>query len=142
VTGRRAATQKKVMKMSKALVVDDSKTIRMIIRRILIELGFEVFEAGNGIEALKIVQVLGAAIELVLADWNMPEMNGRELVKQRRQNPDLDSLKVVMVTTETEMNQMTLALEAGANEYVMKPFTKDILKEKLEMVGFPSLARV
>jgi two-component system chemotaxis response regulator CheY len=142
VTGRRAATQKKVMKMSKALVVDDSKTIRMIIRRILIELGFEVFEAGNGIEALKIVQVLGAAIELVLADWNMPEMNGLELVKQLRQNPDLDSLKVVMVTTETEMNQMTLALEAGANEYVMKPFTKDILKEKLEMVGFPSLARV
>jgi two-component system chemotaxis response regulator CheY len=128
--------------MSKALIVDDSKTIRMIIRRILIELGFEVFEAGNGVEALKVVQVLGSGIDLVMADWNMPEMNGLELVGQLRQNPDLASVKVVMVTTETEMDQMALALEAGANEYVMKPFTKEILKEKLEMVGFPSVARV
>ena len=65
----------------------------------------------------------------------MPEMNGLELVKQLRQNPELASLKVVMVTTETEMDQIVSALEAGANEYVMKPFTKDISVEKLEMVG-------
>jgi two-component system chemotaxis response regulator CheY len=128
--------------MSKALVVDDSKTIRMIIRRILIELGYQVCEAGNGIEALKVLETERAEVELVLADWNMPEMNGLELVKQLRQIPELSSLKVIMVTTETEMSQMASALEAGANEYVMKPFSKDILMEKLDLLGMGSLARV
>ena len=110
--------------MSKALVVDDSRTIRIIIRRILIELGYEVCEAANGIEALKMLETEKTAVKLVLADWNMPEMNGMELLKSLRQNPEFDSLKVIMVTTETEMDQMASALEAGANEYVMKPFTK------------------
>ena len=128
--------------MSKALVVDDSRTIRMIIRRILIELGYEVCEAGNGIEALKVLETEKTTVALVLADWNMPEMNGLELLKRLRQDPDLASLKVLMVTTETEMAQMASALEAGANEYVMKPFTKEILVEKLELVGIPALARV
>jgi len=122
------------------MVVDDSKTIRIIIRRILIELGYEVCEAGNGVEALKVIEPLKAEVKLVLADWNMPEMNGLELLKRLRQDPELASLKVIMVTTETEMSQMVSALEAGANEYVMKPFTKDILKEKLELVGIPALA--
>jgi two-component system chemotaxis response regulator CheY len=128
--------------MSKALVVDDSKTIRMIIRRILLELGYEVCEAGNGIEALKVLETEKASVCLVLADWNMPEMNGLELVRQLRKDPENAPMKVIMVTTETEIDQMALALHAGANEYVMKPFTKDILKEKLELVGIPSLARV
>ena len=128
--------------MSKALVVDDSRTIRIIIRRILIELGYEVCEASNGIEALKVLETEKTAVKLVLADWNMPEMNGLELVKRLRQNPEYSSLKVLMVTTETEMDQMASALEAGANEYVMKPFTKDILTEKLELVGMPSMAGV
>jgi len=128
--------------MSKALVVDDSKTIRMIIRRVLIELGFEVCEAGNGIEAMKVLDKEKTAVSLVLADWNMPEMNGLELVKSLRQNPEFASIKVIMVTTETEIGQMTSALEAGANEYVMKPFTKDILVEKLELVGISPLAGV
>jgi two-component system chemotaxis response regulator CheY len=74
-------------------------------------------------------------VKLVLADWNMPEINGLELLKRLRQNPEFSSLVVVMVTTETELDQMTAALEAGANEYVMKPFTKEILVEKLELVG-------
>jgi two-component system chemotaxis response regulator CheY len=129
-------------RMSKALVVDDSRTIRIIIRRILIELGYEVCEAANGIEALKVLETEKPAVKLVLADWNMPEMNGLELVKYLRQNPEFASLKVLMVTTETEMGQMAYALQAGANEYVMKPFTKDILLEKLELVGMPALARV
>ncbi|MGA3128956.1 MAG: response regulator [Candidatus Korobacteraceae bacterium] len=128
--------------MSKALVVDDSRTIRIIIRRILIELGYEVCEAANGIEALKMLETEKTAVKLVLADWNMPEMNGMELLKSLRQNPEFDSLKVLMVTTETEMGQMASALKAGANEYVMKPFTKDILIEKLELIGIPVLARV
>ena len=126
--------------MSKALVVDDSKTIRMIIRRILIELGYEVCEAANGREALEVIETEKAAVNLVLADWNMPEMNGLELVRRLRQDPEYAHLKELMVTTETEMGQMASALDAGANEYVMKPFTKSILKEKLELVGIPSFA--
>ena len=127
--------------MSKALVVDDSKTIRMIIRRVLTELGFEVCEAANGIEALKVLDAEKTAVSLVLADWNMPEINGLELVKSLRQRPEFASIKILMVTTETEIGQMTQALEAGANEYVMKPFTKDVLVEKLELVGISPLAQ-
>jgi two-component system chemotaxis response regulator CheY len=126
--------------MLKALVVDDSKTIRMIIRRILVELGYEVCEAGNGKEALDVLAAEKTAVSLVLADWNMPEVNGLELVKRLRQDPDYSSIKVIMVTTETEMDHMVSALKAGANEYVMKPFTKNILKEKLELIGIPSFA--
>jgi len=133
-------TRESRSKMSKALVVDDSKTIRMIIRRILIELGYEVCEAANGREALEVIETEKAAVNLVLADWNMPEMNGLELVRRLRQDPEYAHLKVIMVTTETEMGQMASALDAGANEYVMKPFTKSILKEKLELVGIPSFA--
>ena len=121
--------------MSKALVVDDSRTIRTIIRRILIGIGYEVCEADNGVEALKVLEVERDAVTLVLADWNMPELNGLELLKRLRQDPELSSLVVIMVTTETELDQMATALEAGANEYVMKPFTKDILVEKLQLVG-------
>ena len=121
--------------MAKALVVDDSRAVRMILARTLKELGFEVHEAANGREALEVIETEKAAVSLVLADWNMPEINGLELLKRLRQKPELASLAVVMVTTETELDQMAAALEAGANEYVMKPFTKDILVEKLRLVG-------
>jgi len=121
--------------MAKALVVDDSRAVRMILARTLKELGFEVREAANGREALEVIETEKTAVSLVLADWNMPEINGLELLKQLRQKPELSSLVVVMVTTETELDQMAAALEAGANEYVMKPFTKDILVEKLQLVG-------
>jgi two-component system chemotaxis response regulator CheY len=121
--------------MSKALVVDDSRTIRIIVGRTLKELGYEVCEAGNGKEALKVMAAEKATVNLVLADWNMPEMNGLELLKQLRLDPELASLKILMVTTENDLDHIVSALEAGANEYVMKPFTKDILREKLELVG-------
>lgn len=121
--------------MVKALVVDDSKAIRMILGKTLRELGYEVREAANGKDALAVMQAENNSVSLVLADWNMPEMNGLELLKRLRQDPDLASLVVVMVTTETELQHMTAALEAGANEYVMKPFTKDILVNKLQLVG-------
>jgi two-component system chemotaxis response regulator CheY len=121
--------------MPKALVVDDSRAVRMILSRNLKELGFEVREAGNGKEALDVMEAERNGVSLVLADWNMPEMNGLDLLKRLRQNPELSSLVIVMVTTETDLDQMATALEAGANEYVMKPFTKDILVEKLELVG-------
>ena len=121
--------------MAKALVVDDSRAVRMILAKTLKELGFEVREAANGREALEVIEAEKTAVTLVLADWNMPEINGLELLKRLRQNPELSSLVVVMVTTETELDQISTALEAGANEYVMKPFTKDILVEKLQSLG-------
>jgi two-component system chemotaxis response regulator CheY len=121
--------------MTKALVVDDSKAVRMILAKTLRGMGYEVREAANGVEALEIIGAEKAAWTLVLSDWNMPEMNGLELLKQLRQDPELASLVVIMVTTETELDQMSIALEAGANEYVMKPFTKDILVEKLQLAG-------
>jgi two-component system chemotaxis response regulator CheY len=124
--------------MAKALVVDDSRAVRMILAKTLRELGYEVREAANGREALEVMESEKTAVKLVLADWNMPEVDGLELLKRLRQKPELSSLVVVMVTTETEPAQMAAALEAGANEYVMKPFTKAILVEKLQMAGIRS----
>ena len=121
--------------MAKALVVDDSRAVRMILAKTLKELGYEVREAANGREALEVIEAEKAAVALVLADWNMPEINGLDLLKRLRQNPELSRLVVIMVTTETELDQMAAALDAGANEYVMKPFTKEILVEKLQLVG-------
>ncbi len=121
--------------MATALVVDDSRTVRTILAKTLKELGFEVREAANGREALEVIEAEKAAVKLILLDWNMPEMNGLDLLKRLRQNPEFSSLVVVMVTTETELDHIAEALEAGANEYVMKPFTKDIVAGKLELVG-------
>jgi two-component system chemotaxis response regulator CheY len=126
--------------MNKALVVDDSKTIRMILRRILTEVGYTSSEAANGREAMQFIEAGNHELSLVLADWNMPEMNGLELVKELRKRPELSSLKVVMVTTEAELGHMESALQAGADEYVMKPFTKEILREKLATIGILPLA--
>ncbi|MBI5387501.1 MAG: response regulator [Verrucomicrobia bacterium] len=118
----------------KALIIDDSRTMRMIIGRILRELGFEIHEAGNGIEGLDRLREIGQP-DITLVDWNMPEMTGFEFLKAVRAQSEYDSMKLMMVTTETEMNQVANALDAGANEYVMKPFTKDVIKEKLSLLG-------
>jgi two-component system, chemotaxis family, chemotaxis protein CheY len=109
--------------------------MRMILARHLKELGYEVCEAADGKQALEILAAEKTGVNLVLADWNMPEVNGLELLKQLRGNPELASVVIVMVTTETEMDHMAAALEAGANEYIMKPFNKDVLVEKLQLVG-------
>jgi two-component system chemotaxis response regulator CheY len=121
--------------MAKALVVDDSRAIRMLLVRALKQVGYEVQEAANGREALEMIEAGNSEVKLVLADWNMPEINGLDLLKRLRRNPALSSVAVVMVTTETEIEQIAEAMEAGANEYVMKPFTQDILVEKLQLAG-------
>ncbi len=121
--------------MATALVVDDSRAIRTILSKTLRELGFEVREAADGKEALQVIQAEKTAVTLILVDWNMPEMNGLDLLKQLRQHPEFSSLVVVMVTAETDMDHIAEALEAGANEYVMKPFTKDIIVGKLQLAG-------
>lgn len=121
--------------MSKAMVVDDSKAIRMILAKTLRDVGYEVLEAANGKEALTAFERENSNISLVLVDWNMPQMDGLEFVKRLRADPRHSSVVLMMVTTETEIEQMVKALEAGANEYVMKPFTKDIISDKLRMLG-------
>lgn len=117
----------------RVLIVDDSRAIRTMIGRIMKELGFETCDAGNGREAITVLES-GPLPELALVDWNMPEMNGLEFVEAVRARPEWADLRLVMVTTETEMTQVARALTAGANEYVMKPFTADVLREKLELL--------
>jgi len=118
----------------RVLVVDDSRAIRRIIGEIMKQLGFAVSEAGNGIEALQRLEELGAP-DLVLVDWNMPEMNGLDFIKAVRANPTYTDLPLMMVTTETEMERMALAFMAGVNEYVMKPFDKATILDKLQLLG-------
>ena len=118
----------------RALIVDDSRTMRMIIGKIIKELGYEISEAGNGLEALLRLDEIGTP-ELMLVDWNMPEMNGFDFLLAVRGNPQHASAKVIMVTTESELSQIAKALDAGANEYVMKPFTKEVIHEKLAILG-------
>lgn len=118
-----------------ALVVDDSKAVRSILSRILGELGFGVAQAADGVEAL--AELRKTKPEVALVDWNMPHLNGLELVVAIRRQGTYDGVKLMMVTTESETHQMVRALDAGADEYVMKPFTKDVIVDKLQLLGFP-----
>ncbi|ATX78553.1 two-component system, chemotaxis family, response regulator CheY [Mariprofundus aestuarium] len=118
----------------RALVVDDSKAMRMIIGRTVKGLGYEVAEGCNGLEALERLKDSGP-FDVALVDWNMPEMNGYEFICAVRADAVYSDMKIVMVTTEAEMSQVIKALEAGANEYIMKPFTKEMIQEKLQMLG-------
>jgi two-component system chemotaxis response regulator CheY len=117
----------------RALVVDDSRAVRLIIAKILHELGMEVVEASNGQEALDQIRS-DPDVQVALVDWNMPVMNGLDFIRAVRADPVFDPLRILMVTTETESEQVTRALDAGANEYVMKPFTRDVLVAKLTML--------
>ena len=117
-----------------ALVVEDSTTIRMILRKFLGKLGFDVVEAANGREGLDRLREM-TQTDVVLVDWNMPEMNGADFVRAVRADRGYDVLPLVMVTTNTELENVTEALSAGANEYVMKPFTLDMIREKMELLG-------
>ena len=117
----------------RALIVDDSRAMRLILTRILGELGFDTVDAQNGREALTRVAAAGR-FDVALVDWNMPEMNGYDLLVALRADAAHRDLPVIMVTTETETTQVVRALEAGANEYIMKPFTKDIIRGKLDLL--------
>jgi two-component system chemotaxis response regulator CheY len=121
--------------MSRALVVDDSRAMRMILSRTLAQSGFEVLQAANGREALEIMDREGSSIGLVLLDWNMPEVSGIEVLETIRSHSAFNGVRLVMVTTETEIEQMARALEAGADEYVMKPFTREAVEDKLRLIG-------
>lgn len=118
----------------KLLVVDDSSTMRRIIKNTLFRLGYEnVLEAGNGVEAWEILDQ-NSDIEILITDWNMPEMNGLELVKKTRADERFVDIPIIMVTTEGGKAEVITAIKAGVNNYIVKPFTPQILKEKLETV--------
>jgi two-component system chemotaxis response regulator CheY len=119
----------------KALIVDDSRAMRMMLKKVLLAHGFEtLFEAGNGREGIERLEESGP-VDLVLVDWNMPVMDGLEFVSEVRKNQGYKDTRLMMVTTESEVTQMSRALDAGANEYVMKPFTPEGLREKLSILG-------
>jgi two-component system chemotaxis response regulator CheY len=119
----------------RAMIVDDSRAMRSLLRNILIENGVDVVaEAENGQEALDRLNEIGP-IELALLDWNMPIMNGYELLCVLRKDSKWSSMRVMLVTTETEARQITLALDAGADEYLIKPFAREALREKLDVMG-------
>lgn len=118
----------------RALIVDDSRPIRRIEAEILQELGFETSDARHGKEALERLQDAPLP-NVALVDWNMPEMDGLEFIKAVRGDARFEGLVILMVTTETEPEQMLRALTAGADEYLMKPFDKESLVDKLRLVG-------
>lgn len=121
----------------KAIVIDDSRAMRAILRRALSQHGFEVIEAPDGQAALDNLERLAAPDRphLALVDWNMPVMTGYDFIRIARSRRHLDAMAIMMVTTETEPAQVAKALDAGANEYMMKPFSDEILQEKLLMLG-------
>lgn len=119
--------------MKTCLVVDDSRVIRKVARRILEGMAFEVEEAEDGSVALNACR--RSMPDAVLLDWNMPVMDGIEFVRKLRHDPGGDRPVVVFCTTETDMNMIAEALEAGANEYIMKPFDADIVSSKFAEVG-------
>ena len=117
----------------RALVVDDSRTVRAIVGKTLRDEGLEVIEAANGREGLDRLRQT-PDMDLILVDWNMPEMNGLDFIKAVRADRAYDTVRIMMVTTETEQAQVMRALDAGANEYLMKPFTRDVLVAKLSLL--------
>ena len=117
----------------KALVVEDSKSIRQIERRYLEEIGFTVVEAENGEEGLRVLKE-NPDIRLIILDWHMPIMNGYEFLKAVRANPEWNEIKIMMVTTENQQKSVIEAIMAGANEYLMKPFDKEMLESKIRFL--------
>ena len=118
----------------RAIVVDDSRAMRTILRKALERIGFEVLEAGHGKEALSRLALVRIP-DLALVDWNMPEMNGIELVQALRRDHNYDRMAVVMVTSETDPEHVERALTSGANDYLMKPLDGEALSEKLLRLG-------
>jgi two-component system, chemotaxis family, chemotaxis protein CheY len=123
--------------MKTCLVVDDSSVVRKIARSILESMDFHITEAEDGEQALESCRA--TMPDAVLLDWNMPVMDGYEFLGNLRRMPGGDAPKVVFCTTENGMDHISRALHAGANEYIMKPFDKDIVASKFQEVGLVAL---
>ncbi len=115
------------------LVVDDSTTIRKVIGRMLQKMDCEIREAENGQVALD--ACVAEMPDLIMLDWNMPVMSGIDFLRELRKTPGGDSPKVILCTTENEFEAIQTAMSEGANEFIMKPFNEEIIREKLEIVG-------
>jgi len=114
-------------------VVDDFATMRKIVKNILVQLGFKnVLEADDGTTALEVLKK--QKVDLIISDWNMPKMSGLELLKAVRSDENLKSVKFIMVTAEAQKENVIEAIRNGVNQYVVKPFTPEVLKEKMEKV--------
>lgn len=122
-----------------ALVVDDSRAMRMILARIMRGNGYTVLEAADGQEALDVLAG-GALPDVALVDWNMPVLDGLGFVSACRSTPEYRRITLMMVTTEGEHRQVVRALAAGAHEYVIKPFTAEVITDKLQLLGLPVAA--
>jgi two-component system chemotaxis response regulator CheY len=117
----------------KILVVDDFSTMRRIVKNVLKQLGFEnLDEAEDGAQAL--TKLKSGAYGFVVSDWNMPNMDGLELLKEVRKDPALKDLPILMVTAEAEKDKVVTAIQAGVNNYVVKPFTAEVFKEKMDRI--------
>lgn len=117
----------------KFLVVDDSPTMRRIVTNALGEIGYsDVVEAGDGQEAMQ--QLTAASFDFLVTDWNMPNMNGLELTEAVRQHADYASLPILMVTTRGMKEDVMSAMHAGVNNFMVKPFTPEVLREKIDMI--------
>ncbi len=118
----------------KIITVDDSSTMRRIIKNTLKRIGYgdEILEAGDGKEALDVLA--NNSVDLIITDWNMPVMDGLTFVKQIRANSKFDDTPIIMVTTEAAKEDIITALKAGVNNYIVKPFTPDVLKDKIDTV--------
>ncbi|WP_338091275.1 response regulator [Planosporangium flavigriseum] len=119
----------------RALIIDDARAMRSILKRIVQPLGFEIHEAANGREALDHLEAADEVPDLALVDWNMPEMNGLDFIKAVRGDQRYRGMSLMMVTTESENHQVVRALAAGAHEYVIKPFPPTAIVEKLVLLG-------
>ena len=119
--------------MKTCLVVDDSRVIRKVSRRILEDLGFEVAEASDGVEALAWCSAVMP--DAILLDWRMPQMDGLEFLKRLRAEPGGAAPKVIFCTVENEIERIREALDAGADEFIMKPFDGGIVAGKLSYLG-------
>lgn len=118
-----------------ALVIDDSSTMRRVLRSIITPLGFNVYEAEHGQDALDLLTEGGTMPDIALVDWNMPVMNGLEFIRAVRRMPQFRAMTLMMVTTESEHSKVVMALAAGAHEYIIKPFPSELIEEKLAYLG-------
>lgn len=127
-------------RLGRALVIDDSPSIRRILIKILNSLGFsDILEAENGRQGIEELEKLEQTNlpDIAMVDWNMPVMDGYSFLCNIRTNHKYDNMPIVLVTTVSEQHLILKALESGANEFVMKPFTKDAIVDKLTMLGIP-----
>ena len=116
------------------LVIDDSKTMRSFLSYIARDLGFQTQEACDGLDALEVVRKSDPFV-VALVDWDMPRMNGLDFVKAIRADPAHADLKLMMVTAQSSLTAVVEALECGANDYLMKPITKEMVADKLRVLG-------